>query len=492
MATEIGSAYFTLIPSMAGTAAAVRTGLGAPAVAGAFTKGGQAGGAALGAGLVAGSAKFLPIIGGAFAALGIANVFDDAINAASDLNESANAVKVTFGEANDEITKLSETASNRLGLSQVDFNAAAVRFSSFADGLATDGKSVSDIIDEITTRGADFASVYNIDVADALSIFQSGLSGEAEPLKRFGINLLDSSVNAYAYANGIAESGKQLTQAQKLQARYGLLLQETSKVQGDFANTSDQLANQQRINAANLENALAKVGTALLPVVTEFARFIGSKENQERLGKLVDLFIKLEPAIEFVGDVLINLAELNFENLDQIITFFDAVADGNLTLEDTLDIFHSMPKASQDAIRSILSLMSGVTNSIIDAVNTARQALNGLLGTKLPLSPHVNFGKLYAVRNKATVGGIPMLAGGGSLVGSGSVLVGERGPELLNLPAGASVVPLDGSAAHSMDPSIMRLLRDVATRPVQVDVDGEVVARSATNGNSKLAALGAS
>lgn len=39
----------------------------------------------------------------------------------------------------------------------------------------------------------------------------------------------------------------------------------------------------------------------------------------------------------------------------------------------------------------------------------------------------------------------PGLAEGGTITSAGSVLVGERGPEILNLPTGASVIPLDRS-----------------------------------------------
>ncbi|MFE4397212.1 phage tail tape measure protein [Kitasatospora sp. NPDC056808] len=42
---------------------------------------------------------------------------------------------------------------------------------------------------------------------------------------------------------------------------------------------------------------------------------------------------------------------------------------------------------------------------------------------------------------------IPMLAKGGQITGSGTVLVGEAGPELLNLPGGATVTPLSRAAA---------------------------------------------
>lgn len=438
MAIELATAYYTLIPSMAGTAAAVQAGLGTSAVSSAFTKGGTAGGAAMGAGIGAGLGKAVPILAGAFAAIGVADFFGNAVDAASDLNESANAIRVSFGLAADEIDRLGDTASTRLGLSKTDFNAAAVRFSSFAEDLATDGRTVSQVIDQLTTRGADFASVYNIEVADALAIFQSGLSGEAEPLKRFGINLLDSSVNAYAYANGIAEAGTQLDQTQKLQARYGLLLQETAKVQGDFANTSDQLANQQRINAAKLEDALAKVGTALLPAATAFAQFVGSPENQARLEKIVDLFIKAEPAIETIADALLAIADFQLEHLDQVLAFFDAIEDGTITVSELQAIFQSMPKYAQDGVRAALTIASGISNAVIDVVNTARQALASLTGLRAAVIPHVSYGSVYAGGKK-----LSGLAAGGTLTSSGAVLVGEKGPEILNLPRAASVIPLD-------------------------------------------------
>lgn len=41
---------------------------------------------------------------------------------------------------------------------------------------------------------------------------------------------------------------------------------------------------------------------------------------------------------------------------------------------------------------------------------------------------------------------VPALAEGGDIRGAGAVLVGERGPELLNLPQGARVTPLSGSS----------------------------------------------
>jgi phage-related protein len=265
---EQAYAYVTLIPVAKGFKNSIEKELGGVAGVGASV-GADAGGRF--AGGFGGALKGLAVAAGsALAAAGIGRFFSESITQASDLGESVNAVNKAYGDFAGDVLKLGGDVANRLGLATVDFNAAAVRFSSFAGKIAGQGGDVAGVVDSLTTRAADFASVFNIEVSEALQVFQSGLSGEAEPLKRFGINLLDSEVKAYAYANGIASVGSELTETEKVQARYGLLLQETAKTAGDFADTSDGLANSQRILAANLKNLQAEVGAGLTPVMATF------------------------------------------------------------------------------------------------------------------------------------------------------------------------------------------------------------------------------
>src|SRR6056297_2700303 len=178
-----------------------------------------------------------------------------------------NAVEVSFGSAAEGVLAIGENAAKSLGVSRTEFNEAAVRFSAFAERVVGEGGNISGFIGDISLRATDFDSVFNIDVAEALQVFQSGLAGEAEPLKIFGINLLQSEVAAYAMANGISESASSMTEAEKVQARYGLLMEQTAKVQGDFANTSGDLANLQRTVSAEFTDLQANLGQALIPVM---------------------------------------------------------------------------------------------------------------------------------------------------------------------------------------------------------------------------------
>lgn len=258
------------------------------------------------------------------AAVGIAKFAGDSIKAASNLAESTNAVNVAFGKSAKAVLAIGENSAEALGLAQNEFNQAAVRFSAFAERIVGVGNDTSGFIEDITQRAADFASVFNIEVAEALQVFQSGLAGEAEPLKRFGINLLDSEVKAYALANGIIEVGEQMTETEKVQARYGLLLESTAKTAGDFANTSDGLANSQRILKAQFTDLQAEIGGALLPAFTELFKTVADQvmPELEKLGE----FLKSPEGQKAISDLANTVADLTTRFIENIPTIINAAA----------------------------------------------------------------------------------------------------------------------------------------------------------------------
>ena len=216
-----------------------------------------------------GITKAAGALGVAFGAQQVLRFAGDATEAASTYAESVNAVQVATGDASAAILQLGETAATELGLSKNAVNEAAVAFSAFGEKL--DGP-LSDNFETFIGRATDFASVMNLDVNDALEKFRSGLAGESEPLRKFGIDLSAAAVSAYAVEQGISASASSMTEAEKVQARYGLLLKQTNKFAGDFANTSDSLANQQRIANAEFENAKIAIGEELLPVQLELVK----------------------------------------------------------------------------------------------------------------------------------------------------------------------------------------------------------------------------
>ena len=336
---EQAYAYVTLIPVAKGFQSAIAKELSD--IEGLSASEGQKSGKGFSSGFGA-AVKGLAVVGGALAVAGITSFLKDSVKASSDLNESLNAVSVSYGAATQGIVSLGETAASRLGLSSNQFNAIATQFSGFAANIAGPGGDVVGFIDELTTRGADFASVMNLDVNDALALFQSGLAGETEPLRKYGITLDAATVESYAYANGIAAAGQPLTEVQKQQARYGALIEQTNKVQGDFANTSDGLANAQRILAANFENVKAEVGgplvgafasltTALIPVVKELGPVLVDVLGQlapvitDLASQLPGLLTAMFPLIPVLGELAGIFLQLVAQLLPVFVNLFTAL-----------------------------------------------------------------------------------------------------------------------------------------------------------------------
>jgi hypothetical protein len=213
-------------------------------------------------------------IGSAFVGQQIVNFAKGSIKAASDLGESINAVQVTFGKASEGILKFGETASQTVGLSKAQFNSFAVQFAGFTQQIAGANGDVAKVTSDLTTRIADFASVMNLDMVEAARVFQSAMAGQTEPIRKFGIDMSAATVEAYALSSGLAKSKDEITESIKVQARYGLLMESTSKTQGDFANTSESLANSQRRLKAEFENMKSQIGEALLPTMESLLNVI--------------------------------------------------------------------------------------------------------------------------------------------------------------------------------------------------------------------------
>lgn len=266
---NVGYATLQIIPSARGFGAALQKETGTPIAAGGKRSGKAFGGAFIGS--LKGIAGPMAAVFGVSAAAGFAK---SAVEEASNLNESVNAVRVSYGGAAKDVLALGKNSATTFGIARSEFNGFAVRFSGFANTIAGKGGDVTGTFEKIVGRATDFASVMNLDVAEAARLFQSGLAGELEALRQYGIDLSMAKVESFAYAKGIAKSGQELSQAQIVQARYGLLMKLTSKTQGDFANTSDQLANQQRILSARWTDAKAALAKGLLPVATRFVTFL--------------------------------------------------------------------------------------------------------------------------------------------------------------------------------------------------------------------------
>lgn len=205
-------------------------------------------------------------MGVAFAGQQIVQFGKDVIMAASDMNESLSKVGVVFGQSSDEVVAWSKNSAQALGLSSQKALEAAGTYGNLFQAFGLGQGQAKEMSTSLVQLAADMASFNNTSIDDAILALRSGLSGETEPLKRFGVALNDVRLKEQAMSMGLIKTATgPLPVAAKAQAAYALILHDTTLAQGDYARTADGAANTMKSLAAEFQNAKVALGNALLP-----------------------------------------------------------------------------------------------------------------------------------------------------------------------------------------------------------------------------------
>lgn len=187
-----------------------------------------------------------------------------AIDISSDLTEVQNVVVNTFGQYTDLVEKFSKSAIKAYGISELTAKETASRFQAMGIAMGAPIKKMSDMSVSLTELSADLASFYNVEQADAARSLWSVFTGETEPMRKFGIDLTQNTLKEYAMKNGLDANISSMTQLQKTMLRYQYVMENTANVQGDFARTSQNWANQIRILKEQVKALGAVLGNAFI------------------------------------------------------------------------------------------------------------------------------------------------------------------------------------------------------------------------------------
>lgn len=189
-----------------------------------------------------------------------------AVDTASDIAESQSKIRVVFGQSAAAVLKLGETSADSLGISKAAALEAAGTFGNLFVSLKLPQAEAAKMSTRLVRLSADMASFNNTTPDEALEALRSGLVGETEPLRRFGVNIQDATLRQKALEMGLVSTTKDtLPPAIKAQASYALILEQTKTAQGDFARTADGLANSERRAQARISDLSAELGQKLLP-----------------------------------------------------------------------------------------------------------------------------------------------------------------------------------------------------------------------------------
>ena len=193
----------------------------------------------VGAGLTAGLT--VPIVG----------LASSGVKAASDLAESSSKVGVVFEENAQKVKDFAATASTELGMSEQAALEAAGTFGNLFRALGIATAPAAEMSTALVTLAADLASFNNVDPEEALLALRSGLLGEAEPLRRFGVSLSAARIEAEAMATGLVKAQGDTTKITDATLKF-------EAAQKKLADAQSAGADPEKLNKASLAMASAR------------------------------------------------------------------------------------------------------------------------------------------------------------------------------------------------------------------------------------------
>lgn len=253
-------------------------------------------------------------VGVVAAGVGLKRLGTASVRLASDSQQSLGATETVFKRYADTVTRRSDKAARSLGLSANEYRELSNVVGASLKGAGVPLEKTTALTGQLNKRAADLAATFGGTTSEAVQAFSSLLRGEADPIERYGISVKQSDVNARLAAKGLdGLTGSALKQAE-MQARLDLAFRQSKDSSGAFARESNTLAGVQQRIGAQAENIGSKIGTALLPVLTQAGQVI-SRDVLPQVDGLVDRFgpkltSALSGVVAGIGPVLDKLPKL--------------------------------------------------------------------------------------------------------------------------------------------------------------------------------------
>ena len=243
------------------------------------------------------SAFALAALGAAFAATSV-----KLVALGSDAEETENVTGLAFGEMKGAAESWAADFAKATGSSRFESVELVSDLGLIVKGMGFTEEASLGMSSRMVELAADMASAKNVPLDVALEKIRAGLIGESEPLRTMGVLLSEARVKQEAYSSGLAETGAELTNTQKVQARMNIILADSAAMHGDLINTQGSVANQWRAIKNRVFDVATALGQKLLPIASSVLAKLG--EWVQKGADLITWITESEGRMKAFGAVL--------------------------------------------------------------------------------------------------------------------------------------------------------------------------------------------
>lgn len=211
----------------------------------------------------------------------------DAIDISSAVTEADNVVRQAFGKYERLVDDLCKVSIKKFGMSELSVKQFAGRFQSLGTALDIPQGKMAKMAIKLTELTGDLASYYDVSQEDVAKSLQSVFTGTTAPMRRYGVDLTQATLNEWLMKKGIDAKVKSMNQAQKAIVRYEYTLERTKAAQGDFLRTSDSWHNTLTVVTESFKDLGKTVGDIAINAFKPFLRVLGI------VAEKVNLFVEM-------------------------------------------------------------------------------------------------------------------------------------------------------------------------------------------------------
>lgn len=183
------------------------------------------------------------------------------------------AFEQTFRDMPEDAKRAVAAISQEFGRLETDVKDNFTQMRSVLVALGVEADQSLAIVEQLQRRSLDIAAFRDVSDAEAFRAVISGLTGETEPLKRFGIVLNETAVKAELLRLGFRGNAQQASEAAKVIARTNIIMRQSAEMHGQVARESDTLAEQEKRTRAEFTKAAEDFGKTFLPVAAKVLKW---------------------------------------------------------------------------------------------------------------------------------------------------------------------------------------------------------------------------
>ena len=229
----------------------------------------------------------------------------DSITEMNSYIENVNLFTVSMGKYADEAMDYAEKVQDAMGIDMSEFIRNQGIFMNMASGFGVAEDKAYKLSKGLTELAYDISSFYNVDVDTAFQRLQSGIAGEIEPVRRWGIALDQASMQEWMLKKGIDAKVNSLNQADKAMIRYNMMVEAMAGngAIGDFARTLITPANAIRILQQQITQLSRAIGSLFIPILITVIPYVQAfvKVLTSAIQTLASFFGFQMPKIDYSG-----------------------------------------------------------------------------------------------------------------------------------------------------------------------------------------------